>query len=232
MKIKCIIVDDEPYARKLLIDYCAKVDFLEVKGDFSSAIDAASFIAKEKVDLIFLDIKMPELTGIGMLSTLQNPPKVIFTTAFAEYALDGFELNAIDYLLKPFDFARFLKASNKAQSHFSNHTSTARVEEFLFIKEGRNTVRLSVDQIQYVKGQKDYVQFSTVDRKVMSLMNMKDLEKELSPKGFLRIHQSYLINTNHITSISLERVCLDKQEFPVSQSYKQLVKSYLEAVSQ
>lgn len=226
MKIKSVIVDDEPYARKLLLEYCAKVDFLEVKGDFSNALDATSFINKQEVDLIFLDIKMPDITGLGMLGTLQNPPRVIFTTAFAEYALDGFELDAIDYLLKPFDFTRFLKAVNKAELHFSKAQLTDS-DEFLFIKEGRNTVRLNLKHVKFIQGQKDYVQFSTSDRKVMSLMNMKDLEKDLSPKGFLRIHQSYLINTNHISSISPEKVCIDKQEFPVSQSYKYVVREYL-----
>jgi DNA-binding LytR/AlgR family response regulator len=227
MKIKSIIVDDEPFARKLLLEYCAKVNLLEVKGDFSNALDAVSFINKHEVDLIFLDIKMPDITGLGMLGTLQNPPRVIFTTAFAEYAMDGFELDAIDYLLKPFDFARFLKAVNKAESHFSKAQPLDYNEDFLFIKEGRNMVRLSLKDIKFIQGQKDYVQFSTSDRKVMSLMNMKDLEKDLSPKGFLRIHQSYLINTNHISSISTEKACIGKDEFPVSQSYKYVVKDYL-----
>ncbi|MEQ9467345.1 MAG: LytTR family transcriptional regulator DNA-binding domain-containing protein [Ekhidna sp.] len=231
MKIKSIIVDDEPYARKLLLEYCAKVDSLEVIGDFSNAMDAASFINKHEVDLIFLDIKMPDITGLGMLGTLQNPPQVIFTTAFAEYALDGFELDAIDYLLKPFDLARFLKAVNKAESHFIKTQPLGFHEEFLFIKEGRNTVRLNLKDIKFIQGQKDYVQFTTADRKVMSLMNMKDLEKDLSPKGFLRIHQSYLINTHHISSISLEKIRIDKQEFPVSQSYKYAVKEFLSAIS-
>lgn len=233
MKIRCAIIDDEPFARKLLLDYCSRVPQLSVLGDFSNGLDALSFLNHNNVDLIFLDIKMPGITGIDLLKTLGNRPKVIFTTAFAEYAIDGFELDAIDYLLKPFDFPRFLKAVNKAFTSLPiEKTSILTIhpsqDDFLFVKDGRDLVKVQLNDILYIKGQKDYVMFITKNRKIMSLMNMRDLEQDLVQKAFVRIHQSYIINTQHIEVVANDKVRINSEYLPVSQTYRLRFREFLE----
>lgn len=231
MSLTCLIIDDEPFARKLLLDFCSRVPNLEVKGDFSNGVEALQYLNTQAVDFIFLDIKMPGITGIEMLNSLRNAPKVVFTTAFSEYAIDGFELDAVDYLLKPFDFLRFLKSVNKVQAALqpkSIDLSQASESDFLFVKDGRELVKLKLNQILYVKGQKDYVMFMLRDKRVMSLMNMKDLEEELKGKQFVRIHQSFIINAQHIESISNDRVKVGEEFLPISQSYKLSFRSFIE----
>ncbi|PWL29796.1 response regulator [uncultured Roseivirga sp.] len=231
MSLTCLIIDDEPFARKLLLDFCSRVPNLEVKGDFSNGVEALQYLNIQAVDFIFLDIKMPGITGIEMLNSLRNAPKVVFTTAFSEYAIDGFELDAVDYLLKPFDFPRFLKSVNKVQTALqpkSIDISQKTESDFLFVKDGRELVKLKLNQILYVKGQKDYVMFMLSDKRVMSLMNMKGLEEELKGKQFVRIHQSFIINAQHIESISNDRVKVGEEFLPISQSYKLSFRSFIE----
>lgn len=233
MSLNCLIIDDEPFARKLLLDFCSRVPNLEVKGDFSNGVEALQYLNTQAVDFIFLDIKMPGITGIEMLNSLRNAPKVVFTTAFSEYAIDGFELDAVDYLLKPFDFPRFLKSVNKVQTALqpkSIDLSQKTESDFLFVKDGRELVKLKLNQILYVKGQKDYVMFMLSDKKVMSLMNMKNLEEELKGKQFVRIHQSFIINAQHIESISNDRVKIGEEFLPISQSYKLSFRSFIEQI--
>jgi DNA-binding LytR/AlgR family response regulator len=231
MSLTCLIIDDEPFARKLLLDFCSRVPNLEVMGDFSNGVEALQYLNTQAVDFIFLDIKMPGITGIEMLNSLRNAPKAVFTTAFSEYAIDGFELDAVDYLLKPFDFPRFLKSVNKVQAALQPKPidlPQATESDFLFVKDGRELVKLKFNQILYVKGQKDYVMFMLDDKKVMSLMNMKDLEEELKGKQFVRIHQSFIINAQHIESISNDRVKVGEEFLPISQSYKLSFRSFIE----
>lgn len=231
MSLSCLIIDDEPFARKLLLDYCGRIPDLKVSGDFSNGLEALQYLNKRLVDFIFLDIKMPGITGIDMVNSLRNPPKVIFTTAFAEFAIDGFELDAVDYLLKPFDFPRFLKAVNKMQASLQVkpvETAQATSSDFIFVKDGRELIKLQLNQILYVKGQKDYVMFVMKDKKVMSLMNLKDLEEELNQKEFVRIHQSFIVNAQHITSISNNKVKIGNEFLPISQSYKLSFRSFIE----
>lgn len=231
MSLSCLIIDDEPFARKLLLDYCQRLAEVKVMGDFSNGLDALQYLNKYPVDFIFLDIKMPGITGIDLLNSLRNPPKIIFTTAFAEYAIEGFELDAVDYLLKPFDFPRFLKAVNKVQNSVKSEkveTENGNLSEFFFIKDGRNLIKVQLNNILYIKGQKDYVMFMTKERKVMSLMNLKDLEEVLGQKQFIRIHQSYIINAQHISSVSNDKVKIGEEFLPVSQSYKMAFRSFIE----
>lgn len=231
MSLNCLIIDDEPFARKLLLEYCGRIPDLRVLGDFSNGLKALQYLNKHSVDFIFLDIKMPGITGIDMLNSLRNPPKVIFTTAFAEYAIDGFELDAVDYLLKPFDFPRFLKAVNKVQNSVQTKPSEAtqvNTSDFIFVKDGRELVKLQLSEILYIKGQKDYVMFVLPDRKMMSLMNLRDLEVELNQKEFVRIHQSFIVNARHITSVSNDKVKVANEFLPISQSYKLSFKSFIE----
>lgn len=233
MKLRCVIIDDEPFARKLLIDFCDRVPQISILGDFSNGLEALSFLHNTQADLIFLDIKMPGISGIDLLKSLGNRPKVVFTTAFAEYAIDGFELDAIDYLLKPFDFPRFLKAVNKALASLPAEKppiqySTSVSDDFLFVKDGRDLIKVYLGEILYIKGQKDYVMFVTKAKKIMSLMNMRDLERDLSKKGFLRIHQSYIVNTKRIETITNDKVKLNNEFLPVSQTYKLGLKEFLQ----
>ena len=231
MSLNCLIIDDEPLARKLLLEYCSRMPDLVVKGNFSNGLEALQFLHKNSVDFIFLDIKMPGITGLDMINSLRNPPKVIFTTAFAEYAIDGFELDAVDYLLKPFDFPRFLKAVNKMQSSLKtkpSETAQSTSSNFIFVKDGRELIKLQLSEILYIKGQKDYVMFVMKDRKIMSLMNLKDLEEELNRKEYVRIHQSFIINAQHIASISNDKVKVGNEFLPISQSYKLGFRTFIE----
>jgi DNA-binding LytR/AlgR family response regulator len=232
MKLKSIIIDDEPMARQLLQDFGDKVSFLEINGAFSNGVEALHYLQQNAVDLIFLDIQMPDITGLELLKTLSIRPKIIFTTAYAEYAVEGFNLDAIDYLLKPFDFPRFLKAVNKAMEYqlLENQPRQAAAEadeDFLFVKDGRELVKVYFDEILYIQGQKDYVMFKTASKKLLSLMNMKDLERDLPSDRFLRVHQSFIINTGQVESISGDQVKIDGTLISVSQSYKQAFRSFL-----
>jgi two-component system, LytTR family, response regulator len=233
MKMKCIIVDDEPLARKLLKEYCSKVPFVEVVGDFYDGLSALSFLRNNPIDFMFLDIKMPDISGIELAKIVDKKAKIIFTTAFAEHAVDGFELDAVDYLLKPFDFPRFLKAVNKVSDITSEKEvkdkSTVETNDFLFVKDGRELVKVFYNDIRYIKGMKDYVVFQEANKKVMSLMTMKDLERDLPSKKFIRLHQSYIINTQQIASISNDKVKIGEEFIPISQTYKQAFKLFLES---
>ena len=229
-KLKCIIIDDEPLARKLLSDYCSRVPFLDLVTNFSNGLEALTFLRNNSVDFVFVDIKMPDISGLDLVTVLGNSTKVIFTTAFAEHAIDGFNLDAVDYLLKPFDFSRFLKAVNKVNqirtsSALENSNDS---QKYILVKDGRELVKLYFEDIYYIKGQKDYVQFQLNDRKVLSLMNLKDLETELPASDFIRIHQSFIINMRHLISISNDKVKLGDEFIPISQSYRLRFKAFLE----
>ncbi|MCE7992083.1 MAG: response regulator transcription factor [Roseivirga sp.] len=233
MILRSIIIDDEPLARELLQDFADKVSFLEIVASFSNGVEALTYLQQHKIDLVFLDIQMPDITGLELLKTLSSRPRVIFTTAYAEYAVEGFNLDATDYLLKPFDFPRFLKAVNKVMELYllENQPKTIAEDEkddFLFIKDGRELVKVWFDEIDYIQGQKDYVLFKTTSRKLLSLMNMKDLERDLPQDKFLRIHQSYIINTSRIQSLSRDQVTVADETLNVSQSYKQAFRVFLD----
>ena len=231
MSLKCVIIDDEPLARKLLMDYCERVPFLDFLEDFSNGLEALSYLRNHNVDLIFLDIKMPDISGLDLSRAMQKKPMIIFTTAFAEYAVDAFELDAVDYLLKPFDFARFLKSVDRAstlrKSELVEEINPTSEKDFILVKEGRDLVKVELMTVRYIKGQKDYVMFVMPDKKVMTLMNMRDLERELPTNLFIRIHQSYIINVQHIASISNDKVFLNGSYLPISQSYKLAFKEFL-----
>lgn len=233
MKLKCIVIDDEPLARKLLHDYCGRVEYLDLVGDFSSGLSAFSFLKDHPVDIIFLDIKMPDISGLDFSKALTQVSNIIFTTAFAEHALAAFELDATDYLLKPFDFARFLKAVNKVYHHHGKSSSEEidLSKQFIFIKDGRELIKVYLKDILYIKGQKDYVQFQLVGSKILSLMNLKDLEKDLPLGQFIRIHQSYIVNLEHFESVSNDKVKIGNEFIPISQTYRLQLKSFLDKYS-
>ncbi len=224
MKIRCLIVDDEPLALDLLETYVNKTPFLQLMGRCASAIDALAKL--ENVDLLFLDIQMPELNGIELSRTLTHGPKVIFTTAFEEYALEGFKVNALDYLLKPFDYEEFLKAAHKARHWFEleekSQQKLPEKEAFIFVKSDYKIKKIALQDILYIEGLKDYVKIFLADqpKPIMSLISMKALEERLPADRFLRVHRSFIVNMNQVHTIERSRIVFGTIYIPVSEKYK------------
>lgn len=229
--IRCLIVDDEPYARKLLEEFIQKLPELTLVGIAADALSARNMLSKQKVDVLFLDIQMPDLTGIDFLKSTTQRPLVIFTTAFAEYALEGFELDAVDYLLKPFDFNRFLKAVNKITERLPaggnrSEKDNAPERDFLFVKDGYKLVKVDLKSVLYIKGSREYVTFVSDNTKVMSLLSLKDLEEDL-PSDFVRIHHSFIVRINAIQSVTKDEVTIGGESLPIGATYK---KRFLERI--
>lgn len=200
--MRVIIVDDEPLAIDVLETYVSQFKQLELVASCNSAIEANEVLEKEDIDLIFLDIQMPQLSGIDFLKSLANPPMVIFTTAYPNFAVEGFELNAVDYLLKPIPMDRFLKAVNKAQAQFSSQMDTSLdSDEFFFVKADKKLIKIAYDDILYIEGLKDYVIIRLETGRVITLQTMKNLEKKLPNARFKRVHRSYIVNLSKIVSI-------------------------------
>jgi DNA-binding LytR/AlgR family response regulator len=224
--MKCLVVDDEPYARKLLEEFIQKTPELVYAGSATHALEARAFLSQQKVDVIFLDIQMPEFTGIDFLKTISQRPSVVFTTAFAAYALEGFELDVVDYLLKPFDFQRFLKAVNKITERSLVKTQSLmpppeRLTNYIFVKDAHRLVKIDFHSILYIKGTREYVTFVTTGGKTMSLMSMKSLE-QLLPAEFIRIHNSYIVRLGAIQSVSKNDVSIAGQLLPLGITYKKV----------
>jgi len=223
--IKCIAIDDEPLALRQIKGYIDKTPFLELQNSFESAIEALSFLQEFNVELMFVDINMPDLNGIDFVKSLKNPPKIIFTTAYSEYALEGFKVDAIDYLLKPIDYATFLKASNKVKSWFDLRDSKPEEinsdNDFLFIKSEYKIVRVKLSDIKYIEGMREYVRIHLTNEKpIMTLLSMKVVEQQLPSNSFMRVHRSYIVNLKMITTIERNRIVFDKVYIPVSEQHK------------
>lgn len=222
--IRCLVIDDEPYARELLRDFIGKVPGLILEGMFANALGALPVLSKKNIDVIFLDIQMPDISGIDFLKTLDNPPSIIFTTAFAEYALEGFELDAVDYLMKPFDFNRFLKAVNKVLQRSEKQMPVVNQERsvqpgFMFIKDGTKLVKVDYDSILFIKGSREYVTIYTKDKKIMSLQTLRQLEVEL-PEQFIRVHNSFIIYLPAVVSISRNELEIQGEIIPIGITYR------------
>lgn len=224
--LRCIAIDDEPFALEILSDDIKKIAFLELITTFSSALDASTWLSTNAVDLIFLDIQMPTVTGTQFLRTIPNPPMVIFTTAYEQYALEGFELNVIDYLLKPIPFERFLKAVQKAYDLFElrkkEDPSPAAVERgFLFVFSEYKEIKLYYNDILYVEGLKDYVKIFTKQfpKPILTRLNLKAIEAKLPPKEFCRVHNSFIVALNQITAIQKTKIQIAKQDIPIGNRY-------------
>ena len=230
-KMTCIAVDDEPFALKLMADDIAKVPFLELKGTFSSPMDALVVLQHEPVDLMFLDIQMPVLTGTQFLRTLKNAPMVIFTTAYEQYALEGFELNVIDYLVKPIPFDRFLKAVNKAYDPFKLKSTSGPPEPgFFFVHAEYKEIKLFYDDVLYVEGLKDYVKIFTAKQQfpILTRMNLKAIETKLPSNHFARIHNSFIVSLNKIKSFQKSQVFIGSVSIPIGEKYaEEFRKKYL-----
>ena len=229
--MKCIIIDDEPLAVDLLKDFVGKVESLELVNTFNNAIDAISAINKTEVDLIFLDTEMPHFTGIDFIKAIDKKPLIIFTTAYSNYAVEGFDFGAVDYLIKPIPFNRFLKAVVRAQHVFTPpevvHNSNTPIiaadesNNFMFVRAEYENVKINYADILFVEGLKDYVKIYTTDGKyVLTLMSLIKLENSLAHKGFSRIHRSYIVNLAHIKSIQKNKVLIVDKRLPISESYK------------
>ena len=229
--MKCIVVDDEPLALDLLESYARKTPFLELAGKYSSAVQAMKELANQQVDLIFLDIQMPELNGLEFSRMLPPETCIIFTTAFDQYAIDGYKVNAIDYLLKPISYPDFLQAANKAlHQHELMHRTPQDEIDSIFVKSEYKLVQIELRKILYVEGLKDYIKIYEEDnpKPVLSLMSMKAMEDLLPPSQFMRVHRSYIIRKDKIRVIDRGRIVFGKTYIPISDSYKQVFQEYLE----
>lgn len=219
--IKCIVIDDEELARALLKSYIDKVDFLELIADFENPIDAIQLLKGSDIDIIFLDIQMPELKGTEFAKMINSKTRVIFTTAYSEYALEGYELNALDYLLKPITFERFLQAVNKYKQE-----ETA-IDDSITVKSGYDLHKLKYNDILYVESDSEYVNFYTADKKIMSYQTLKSLERILPTSSFIRVHRSYIVNKQKVSALKGRDLLIADVKIPVSDSYFEAVKTEL-----
>lgn len=218
--MKAIVVDDEPMALEIVRNHASKVPYLELKGEFTDAFAALEFLQNETVDLIFLDIKMPDISGIDFYNTLAKKPLLIFTTAYSEHAVTSFEMDAIDYLLKPFSLARFIKACNKAFEIY-NFRTLARTSDHVFLKTGYEQVKVMYDEILYLEATGNYVTFVLKDRKVLSRGTFAESVNLVPADNFVRVHRSFFVAVNKIDKVERHQVTIGKHTVPVSEAYAQ-----------
>ena len=236
-KITCLAVDDEPPALTVLQQYIVAVPRLELKGTCNNAVEAIAFIQQHHIDLLFLDIQMPQLLGTHFVRTLNNPPKVIFTTAYRKFAVEGFELNAVDFLLKPISFERFIKAVNKVMDtrlSVTSDTPHAEVKKeagihHLYFRSDRKMIKVSPEEILYIESLKDYIKIITANKTIITKQSISSLEETLPKDKFLRIHRSFIISLDKIESFNSEMIEIAKKEFPISRMYKHEVEKILNA---
>jgi DNA-binding LytR/AlgR family response regulator len=227
VKINCIVIDDEPLARKGLKEYIADVDFLHLAGEFDNPLKAAELLSRGEVQLLFLDIQMPKITGLEFFKTLHHAPPVIFTTAFPQYALDGFELNALDYLVKPVSFDRFLKATLRAKEFYEvrqKNTAEAALApslpEYFFIKADNKLVKILFSEILFVEALQNYVIIHTAEKKYITYLTFKSVEEYLPAERFLKVHKSYIVSGDKIESIEGNDIRIGSHHIPVSRNLK------------
>ena len=220
--LNCLVVDDEPIARKGLMEHIRQIDFLVPVAECKSAMEATTWLQKKKIDLIFLDIQMPKLTGIDFIKNSPSLPAVIFTTAYPEYAIEGYELDILDYLLKPISFNRFLKAALKAQEFIGSKTKheVSATEDFFFIKCNQKIEKIMMADVLYVEGMSNYIIVHTKQKKYIAYLTFKGIEEKLPRNLFIRIHKSFLVSINAIQSIDVNEIKLEKVFLPISKNYK------------
>ena len=227
MKIRCLVIDDEPPARELLSSYLARLDDFEVVNQFGNALDAFAFLQKNTVDLIFLDIQMPGMTGLELIESLHHPPRVVLTTAFREYATDGFDLDVLDYLVKPISFSRFMKAIGKFHHYFSKSPEDTLEDEktfnqaYFFIKVNKEQVKILYKEILYIESIKDYLKIITTEKTYITYDRLMYMEEKLPEGRFLRIHKSYIVPLGKIKAFRNDSVTIGDIELPVGRVYKQ-----------
>lgn len=227
MKINCIIIEDEPLALKRTKSYVIRLPYLNLLSSFENGIEALAFLKTNKVDLIFLDIKMDELSGIQLLESTKIESEVIITTAYDEYALKGFDLNVTDYLLKPFTFERFIRAVDKAENNLAKKNFGIE-KKFIFVKTEYRWEKLSLDEILYIEGMGDYRRIYTNDKRIMTLQTFKDFEQEIPKNIICRVHKSFMVSLDKIVSVERDRIKIKEVLIPISETYK---KEFLELIS-
>jgi DNA-binding LytR/AlgR family response regulator len=228
MMMRCVIIDDEPIARQGLKEYIQDVDFLQLAAEFDNPLKAADVLMSEKIDLLFLDIQMPRMTGMEFLKTLAHPPLVIFTTAYPQYAVEGFEQNAIDYLLKPFSFERFWKAVLKARSIQETVAQPAAViqpaePDYFFIKSDNKLIKIAYDEILYVEALQNYVAVHTADKKYITYLTFRSIEEHLPAPRFIRTHKSYIVAAGKVESIEGNDIKIGNHHIPISRTERETV---------
>jgi DNA-binding LytR/AlgR family response regulator len=228
MNINCLIIDDEPLSRKGLKEYISDIGFLNLVGEFDNPLDATHQVASGEVQLLFLDIQMPKITGLDFLKTLNNPPPVIFTTAFPQYALDGFELNALDYLLKPVSFDRFLKAAMKAKEYYEvrqknieENISVNSAPSYFFVKADNKLVKILLEEILFVEALQNYVSIQTTGKKYITYLTFKSVEEYLPAGKFIKVHKSYIIAAGKVDSIDGNDIRIGDYHIPISRNLKE-----------
>lgn len=225
MIYRCVAVDDEPLALDIIEDYIGKIDYMELAARCTSAIEAVSFVNREKVDILFLDIQMPDLSGFEMLESLHNKPLVIFTTAYEDYAVKSYNIDAIDYLLKPFSFARFFRSIEKIVAILGAGQkqpliSDAQNSDYVFVSVGSKTTRITLSDILYVKGLSDYIEIVLTDRKMIVYETLKHVHEQLAGDEFMRVHKSYIVPVGKIDSITGDVLRVATEEIPIGRTYR------------
>ena len=226
--IRCLAIDDEKLALDLLEDNIGKVPFLQLAEKCKSAFEAMDILRSQTIDLIFLDIQMPDVSGIQMLKSLPEKPLVIFTTAFSDYALDGFNLDAVNYLLKPYTFERFLKAVNKARDYMEMHDQAKKAEtektgfsDFIFVRADYKLVKIDLNEILFIEGLGDYIKIYTGENPILTQMSMKAMEEKLPADKFIRVHRSFIVAFNKIEYVQKQQLGISKREIPISEHYRE-----------
>jgi DNA-binding LytR/AlgR family response regulator len=232
--IRCLAIDDEPLALRQIVAYIKKTPFLELAGQCESALKAIEILEKTPVDLMFVDINMPDLSGLDFVKSLDYHPFIVFVTAYSEYALEGFRVDAIDYLLKPISYGDFIKSANKVKSWYDNQNKKSdevrSSKDFLFIKSDYKILRINFDDIKYIEGMSEYIKIHLISSKpVMTLLTMKSIEDQLPADRFMRVHRSYIVNLSRISVIERSRIIFDGTVYiPVSEQYKDVFQSYID----
>ncbi|WP_220392786.1 LytR/AlgR family response regulator transcription factor [Chitinophaga lutea] len=223
MKMTAIAIDDEPVALSVIEAHAARVPFMEMKGFFTNAFEAMELLRLEKIDLIFLDIKMPDISGLEFLASLHEPPMAVFTTAYSEHAVQSFELDAVDYLLKPFSLARFLKACNKAHSLLQLRQERPQQQDYIFIKSGYEQYKVELAEVLYLESAGNYVNFVLKDKKVISRLSMQEALALLPPAQFTRVHRSYIVANHQVDRIDRTSVYIRQAMIPIGAAYGEAV---------
>ncbi len=233
-KYNCLIIEDEPLAAEVLEDYIKQVHFLELKGTCTDAIYAMELLQKQKIDVVFLDIHLPRLKGLDFIKTLKQPPQVIITTAYRDYAVEGYELSVVDYLLKPVNFNRFLMAVNKLKNHTENeiqfpahHATKANERAFLFINVNKKRIRVFLDEIIYVESKKEYICINTKEKSFLTKFQLSEFEEQISSTDFIRVHRSFLVARKKIDAFTAVEIEVAGQLVPIGRSYKDNVLTQL-----
>ncbi|MGB5817952.1 MAG: LytTR family DNA-binding domain-containing protein [Saonia sp.] len=233
--MNCVIIDDEPLALGIIQSYCEELGGLQIVGTFTNPLEAMEILQDEQIDLVFLDIEMPQISGIEFVKSMERKPLFIFTTAYPQYAIEGFELNAVDYLVKPIPFARFVKSINRTKEIYELRTklnavkgnvtsaggNTVAEHQFIFVKSDYDNVKIKLQDIKYIQGLKDYLKIHTHEgRPILTLMNFREIEIKLPQNNFLRVHRSFIVNINCIDAVQRTKIVIDKIRIPIGESYK------------